>query len=52
MRILRTALLTAGLIAALTGCASAQNQHAASSCYWPGPTNHDCREIIEFNSWR
>lgn len=36
----------------LSGCASAPAQFAVSGCYWPGPTYQDCREIIEFNSWR
>lgn len=52
MRILRTALVTVGLIAVLAGCASAPAQHAGSSCFWPNPTSQDCREFIEFNSWR
>jgi hypothetical protein len=52
MRILRTTLFTVGLIAILAGCASAPAQHAAASCYWPSPSSQDCREFIEFNSWR
>lgn len=52
MKPLRTTLAAVGMMMALAGCASAPAQQAASSCYWPGPASHDCREIIEFNSWR
>jgi hypothetical protein len=44
--------IAAVMIAILSGCASAPAQHAASQCYWPEPVHQDCRELIEFNSWR
>lgn len=52
---LRTTLAALGLsLTVLTGCATgpAQQQVNNPGCYWPGPTYADCREIIEFNSWR
>lgn len=51
LKSLRGALaLVAISLAVLSGCST--TEQTASRCYWPNPIHQDCREMIEFNSWR
>jgi hypothetical protein len=50
---LRLAIATLGIaLTVLSGCSTTSSTQAASRCHWPNPMYQDCREFIEFNTWR